>query len=248
MKKLLVCILLAAAALHTQAQEKTFFDAPFGAGGGFSPSWMMPDMKVLNDQLQKFQVGELAPSGFFAMGGSGFVYVGFVRNLRVGGMGLGGSSLEKKIVAYPNGVEFRHEAKYEANFGGVTIEYTLPWFRKFAVSLGGIIGGGMSVITVSRHTGTWTWDKIWTDINDPTSKSLSYSRTMKNSFFTLIPTVNIDYPVYRFISLRLGAGYSIPFGNTWAFDNDIELSNVPDSAPSGGFFISSGIFFGFFSY
>jgi hypothetical protein len=248
MKKVFFVFLLVLFTRGAVPQEKPFFDAAFGAGGGFTPAWMIPDFSALNEKVVPFKTDEFSKSGFFAFGGGGFVYIGFVKNLRVGGMGMEGATKQTKIVTYPSGVDFRHEVEYTSSFGGVTIEYTLPYFRKTAVSLGAVIGGGMTRITVARHAGAWTWDKTWQDLADPNSLSASYSRTLQHSYFTLVPTINIDYPVYRFVSLRLGAGYSIPIGTTWAMDGDIEFNGVPDTAPSGGLFITSGVYFGFFSY
>ncbi|MCK7523537.1 MAG: hypothetical protein MZV64_40745 [Ignavibacteriales bacterium] len=73
---------------------------------------------------------------FTPSGGAGFVYIGFVPNLRIGGMGFGGSTSESALL---NG--FEREAVYQISGGGLTVEYTLPFIKNMAVSVGTIIGG-----------------------------------------------------------------------------------------------------------
>jgi hypothetical protein len=62
------------------------------------------------------------------------------------------------------------------------------------------------------------------------------------------PTLNFDYPIYRFVSLRLGAGYQIAFADEWTADNDRTVSGIPSDLNSNSFFVQSGIFIGFFSF
>jgi hypothetical protein len=76
------------------AQDKQYFDAPFGAGGGFIPGWYIPNVDPLNDQLKAIGAPELSTGGLFTTGGGGFIYPGIIKNLRVGGLGFGGSKSE----------------------------------------------------------------------------------------------------------------------------------------------------------
>jgi hypothetical protein len=62
------------------------------------------------------------------------------------------------------------------------------------------------------------------------------------------PTLNLDYPIYRFVTLRLGIGYQITFADDWTADNNQPLINVPSDLSGNTFFIQSGIFIGFFSF
>ncbi len=227
----------------TFAQQKKFFDSPFGAGGGYIPSWVVPNYSDINPKLKGFGIDNLSKTGFYVGGGSGYVYIGFIQGLRIGGIGVGGSTKQSSLV---NG--FKNEILYSSNFGGLTVEYTLPYFRDFGVSLGLILGAGMTSIDISRSQDNADWNAIWTEISDPTAKASSFSRKLQNNYFLITPTLNIDVPVHRLIALRFGAGYSLPFGENWRMDNDREILNVPGSVKGGGLFITSGIFFGFFSY
>jgi hypothetical protein len=220
------------------SQDKKYFDAPFGGGGGYTPGWIFVNMDELNKQLVTFGSGQLTQSGFYTSGGAGFIYIGFVPGLRIGGMGFGGTTSESALL---NG--FEREAIYSISGGGLTVEYTLPFIKNMAVSVGTIIGGGGIQIELYKNTGSFNWQNLW---NENTSDNIS--RRLNNNFFLVTPTLNIDIPFYRFISVRLGGGYQLAFGKKWTIENDKTLLNVPSKLNGNSFFIQTGIFFGFFSY
>ena len=66
-----ILMLITLITFFTVAQEKTYFDSPFGAGGGYMPGWMFVNMDELNTQLAGFGSGELNKSGFYSGGGVG---------------------------------------------------------------------------------------------------------------------------------------------------------------------------------
>ncbi len=242
MIKFYVSIILLLYCETTFAQQKKFFDSPFGAGGGYVPSIIAPNFSDINAKLKGFGIGDL-PNGFYASGGAGYVYLGFIPGLRIGGIGIGGNTKQSALVK-----GFKNEIQYSASFGGFSVEYTLPYFRDFGVSLGIIIGGGMTSLDISRSKGSMDWDRVWNEVSDTASNASSFSRKLQNNYFLLTPTLNVDIPVHRLIALRVGTGYAFAFGETWKMDNDRELLNVPGSVKGGGLFITTGIFFGFFSY
>ena len=153
-------------------------------------------------------------------------------------MGFGGSTSESALL---NG--FEREAVYQISGGGLTVEYTLPFVKNMAVSLGTIIGGGSIQIELYRNSGNFDWQNLFTQISTD-----NISRKLTNDFFLLTPTLNVDIPFYRFVSFRIGGGYQLALGKTWKVENDKQLSNVPSKLNGNSFFIQSGIFFGFFSY
>ena len=55
---------------------------------------------TLNNQLTSFGSGQLSKSGFYTSGGAGFIYIGFMPNLRIGGMGFGGGTSESAFVKW----------------------------------------------------------------------------------------------------------------------------------------------------
>lgn len=227
---------------NISAQEKTYFDSPFGAGGGFIASWTFPDIQPVNDQLKTFGTPELAKSGYFSSGGAGFVYIGFVPGLRIGGIGFGGSTKESQLSG-----GYKRQAKLTSAFGGVSVEYTLPFIRRAGVSIGVILGGGNTTLEFYRYKDSYSWNQLWDEIKD-SSSTPNFGRKLSNDYFVVAPTLNIDIPMYRLMAFRFGATYAIHIGNNWKLDNEQEVYNVPTTTAKGQLYLSAGLFFGFFSY
>ncbi len=240
MKKL-AGILILIATLSTQAQSmaQVGWVAKFGVAGGFSPIYVLPDLSPLDSYLNGFGVSGMSNKGVLALGGGGYAYIMVIPNLRIGGMGFGGSISQSGTV---NGIQ--KEAVYSIGGGGFTIEYTLPFIKKAAVSFGAMIGGGSAVLELYQNKGVVEWNDLWADI----SSAKLNSHKLTNEFFTISPTLNIDIPVTRFIAFRLGAGYLLSFSKEWTVDNQITLNNVPDNLNSSSFFIQTGLYFGFFAF
>ncbi len=236
MKYFLTLILTLLVMLSGFAQTNKYFDAPFGGGGGFVGGWSMPNIDPINLKLKEIGIPELSTSGIFTTGGAGFIYIGFVKNLRVGGMGYGGTISSSSTI---NGIN--NEAIYSLGGGGLTVEYTLPFIKDIGVSLGAILGAGSMSLELYRNDGTFSWEGI---LDEPSN----ISRKIENNFWTFTPTLNADFPVYRFVALRLGVGYQLTFAGDWEAENGQSISGIPSDLSADGFFIQAGIFAGFFSY
>jgi hypothetical protein len=226
-----------------QGQSGQFFDAPFGGGIGYVPAWYIPNVDPVNYQLNQIGMTELSTSGFYSSGIAGYLYVGFVKNLRIGGMGYGGSKSTSETIDDVN-----KEVVYSLGGGGVTLEYTLPFVKDIGISIGAVIGAGNLELDMYSSSGEFSWEGSWEGLSDPNSNSGTYYRKLNNSFWMFTPTLNFDYPIYRFVSLRLGAGYQIAFADEWTADNDRTVSGIPSDLNSNSFFVQSGIFIGFFSF
>lgn len=224
-------------------QEKRFFDAPFGGGGGYLAGWYIPNVDQVNAKLKSFGVPDLSTGGMYTSGGGGFIYIGFVKFLRIGGMGYGGSMSRKAVV---NG--FNREAVYSIGGGGLTVEYSLPFIRDFGVSVGAIIGGGSLQISLYNNSGSFDWKNLWDNVSENNPSTQNISHTISNTYWNFTPTINFDIPFNRFVELRIGTGYQITFANSWKVDNSIELKNVPSDLSANSFFIEAGVYVGFFSF
>jgi hypothetical protein len=236
MKYFITLIIAIALNIQSYTQTAKYFDAPFGGGGGFVGGWSMPNIDPINLKLKEIGIPELSTSGVFTTGGAGFIYIGVVKNLRVGGMGYGGTISSSSTT---NGIN--NEAIYSLGGGGLTVEYTLPFIKDIGVSLGAILGAGSMSLELYRNDGNFSWEEI---LDEPSN----ISRKIENNFWTFTPTLNAEFPVYRFIALRLGIGYQLTFAGDWEAENGQSISGIPSDLSADGFFIQAGIFAGFFSF
>lgn len=237
MKNIFAILIVASAAQISLAQSQKFFDAPFGGGGGFTPSFYFTNFDAINSKLAENNFPEFTNKGIFTTGGGGYIYIGFIKYLRIGGLGFGGmvsNSFSNSVADY--------QIDYSIGGGGVTLEYTLPFIKDIGVSLGTTIGASSLTMEIFQNTQAYNWDNIFS----PASGN-NLLRISKTSWM-LSPTLNIDYPIYRFIALRFGAGYNFTFGGEWKSNNNQTIRNVPDNLNSKSFFIQLGIFGGFFSF
>lgn len=226
-----------------QEEEDVGWVSRFGAAGGISPTFVFPNLGMLNNEIKNFGLAEMS-NGLFTFGGGGYVYLMFIENVRIGGIGFGGSKNVKGNVSLSSG-NLNREVDYDFGFGGFTFEYTLPFIKGIAVSVGGIFGGGTQIISIYESKGNYSWNNSW-----PSSSiySSSVSNEIKNNFFSITPTFNIDFPINRFVALRIGGGYLLNFSDGWKLNNELDIINVPKDLTSNNFFIQTGIYFGFFAF
>lgn len=255
MKKLalVLLLLLSTAKYLAQEGEDVGWVARFGAAGGVSPSYVFPNLDALNAQIKTFGIPELS-NGMFLFGGGGYAYIMIVDNVRIGGIGLSGTqSTSGKVKVLFTSNPVNREVVYNYGFGGLTIEYTLPFVKNVALSVGGIIGGGSQSIEIFQNSSPYSWDSSWPKPSNPESSYVydynpGISTEIKNNFFTFTPTLNLDVPINRFIALRVGAGYVMNFSDDWKINNDQNIAGVPKDLSSNNFFIQTGIYFGFFAF
>lgn len=241
MKKLVITVgLFLFISISAYSQESSFYDAPFGGGGGYTPFWFVPKVDVLNANIKGLDIPDFSSGGFYVSGGGGFIYLGVIKNVRIGGMGFGGTTSRSSSSGGIN-----RQADFSLSGGGLTVEYTLPFIRAFAISVGAIIGRGSLEIQLYKNRGVNSWNSVFGGVS---TQSSNYSSTLKNSFWILNPMLNVDIPAYRMLSFRVGVGYQFTAGDKWTYDNGQDLLNVPSGINGKSFFIQTGIFIGLFSY
>jgi hypothetical protein len=226
------------------SQESKYFDAPFGGGGGFTPGFIFPNLDPLNNILPT-DFPKLSNKTIFTTGGSGFIYIGLIKFLRVGGGGFSGSTSEMVQSPVDN---YRREIRYSIGGGGFTIEYTIPFVRTFGISVGTMIGGGSINAQIYKNQGKFFWNDLTGNFGNPSAQSDNISRTISGSYWLISPSLNIDIPIYRFVAIRVGAGYQFSLGESWTIDNDQSLNDVPSAFNGRSFFIQTGVFLGFFAF
>ncbi|MDR3625629.1 MAG: hypothetical protein P4L45_02285 [Ignavibacteriaceae bacterium] len=248
---LVLIIVVIGVVLNVYPQESSFYDAPLGGGIGYTPGWVMPKVDGINTQLRNINFPNIPSSGFYSSGVSGFLYLGILKNFRIGGFGFGGSKSNSGIYTVdPLGSSSiapqleQRQTDYSLTGGGVSFEYTLPFVKDVAVSVGTLLGRGSLNISIYRNNGGAEWQSVWQGVYSSPVSSFS----MKNSYWLFSPILNIEIPAYRMLCFRIGAGYQFTFGGNWTYDNDKDVSNVPSNINGNSFFIQTGIFIGLFSF
>ena len=229
------------------AQEEEEEDQPVrkrqsglvGGGGGVTPAWFLLKTDEINKSLALGNLPQLSNSGMFIMGGGGFFYVGFIPNLRFGGIGAGGSMEETQT---QNGI-FK-STKLSISYGGGSIEYVLP-FGDFHIAAGILLGGGSSELTLTKSpTASLDWNNLFPQFSDGASTN-STRHQLTSSFFTYQPMLSAEYVPIPFVTIRLSGGYFGMSAGDWSMDEEFKITNAPDLKLQSPF-IQLGVFFGAF--
>lgn len=236
-----IMLIITFVSLH--AQEEGGWDSKFVVGLGYTPGWFVADYSGINSKIENFGTAKFSTSGFYGYGFSGYISLALIKNLRIGGMTMSGSTSNQ---ATRDG--FNKEVIYSASLSGFSVEYTLPFIKNFGISLGTIVGKGSNNVEFYQHKGNISWNDTWQEVSNLNNSTQNISRKFSNSYFTLAPIVNIDIPFYRFFAFRIGGGYQFAFSNNWKADNDITISDMPSEVSGGAAFFQAGIFIGFFNY
>ena len=241
MNKILIIFLLTISSLYSQSESQIGWIAKFGAAGGFAPIIIFPNYDGINPNLQKLGMQKMSDP-IFAWGGGGYAYIMLIDNLRLGGYGFSGSQSERS-----SSNSLNNEVVYSIGGGALTIEYTMPFVKNMALSAGVMVGGGSLEIDVFQNSGNFDWNDVWDGLS--TANEINTNEvSMKNSFFLISPTINLDFPVTRFLAIRGGVGYQFTFGSDWKIANGKKLKNVASDLNGNGLIIQTGILIGLFAF
>lgn len=241
----LILLLLSISGI-TQAQEEDDEYRPsrrdrsggiIGGGGGISPAWSFINTTVLNTELSAKGLPGLSEDGMFMFGGHGYAYIMVIPNLRVGGMGYGGSMETRR----DNSGRYQ-STRLDVSVGGATLEYVIP-IGRLHLAFGGLIGGGSYTMTLTESdNGAKTWGALF-----PASPSSAVDsrHELVNSFLALQPTFAVEYELHPFIVAGLTAGYFGTVGDEWELDDNFAMLSMPKLDMSGAF-VRFGLTFGLF--
>jgi len=224
--------------------------AKIGGAGGFTQNILFLDLNPINDLLKKSNAAPFSNNPMLLLGGQGYGYIMLVPNLRVGGLGAGGSMVSK---SYDPDTDIRRDVELSVGFGGVTIEYAVPVVPRLDIAFGVMLGAGSTSIRMTRNINSnILWEKIWDDYSMDNllagKYTGEYTRNLSGSFFIYQPSLNIEYAVLRWVGLRVGVSYNGMAVTDWKLDDQYDLIGVPDKVSGRGFMINGGIFLGTFLY
>ena len=226
-----------------------------GLFGAFTPGVIFPNVAPINDFLVAGKAAPLKDNGVFMLGGAGAAYIMIVPNLRVGGVGMGGSISSTSLDAATN---IRRDAQYHIGYGGLTVEYVFPIMERFDFALGTMLGGGGMDLTIRKSNGgsnTWLGEQGYlgsvgggftpsgADLGSPPN---NVTRVLSGSFYIIIPSVCFEYALTGWMALRIGASYVLMVAPSWQVDSNYDLLGVPSNVNGNGFMVNAGILIGTF--
>jgi hypothetical protein len=216
-----------------------------GGGIGIAPQWLFLDLDPLNSVLAASNAATFSDGSLYMSGIQGYAYIILVPNLRVGGIGAGGSLESSSLEQSTN---TRRNVKLSVNLGGVTVDYVIPVVPRIDLTVGGMLGGGTMKLAMNRDDGS---GKVWTDIWGELGSgqpAAEYTRTLEGSFFLYQPTVSVEVALTRWLGMRVGGSYLGAAGNSWKLDDRYDVVGVPDDIRPKGFMLTTGLFLGTFIY
>ncbi len=218
----------------------------FSVGGGILGAYFIPDFSTFNTVFAEPFVGMNYRQQVWMIGGQGFVTVPWVKNLRLGGMGYGGTSTDCGCLDTTiGGAAVNRYLTYSVGYGALTIDYVLPLQTgRFHIVPGVALGYG-SVNIYARQSQKRSQFDLGADFN---GNSIDYTHTYSAPFFLYMPQLQFEYSPIGLLMFRLTAGYQGTSMGTWTVDQGVSLGNT--SALSGikgsGFIVSVGAFLGLF--
>ncbi len=216
-----------------------------GGAGGFTSYVLFWNVKEINKSIQTQAGPTLDDKPIFLYGGEGYGYIMVIENLRVGGLGVGGSTSSSTILG-----NTRMDLETNVTFGGLTINYAIPISQRLDITIGSMLGwGGIDLKLRRDNWGIKNWDDL---INQWGSNGLimvsNFSYSINSDFFVFQPNIKVEYAILRWLSVRVGIGYLGMAGGEWKLDDEFELVGVPKKLNASGFIIDAGIFLGTFIF
>jgi len=251
MKRVLFALSTIVFAVHfSVAQEepippKRSKAAKIGGLFGYTPGWLFVDTKAINEYIVPAKGAALKESGVYLNGIGGGLYVMFVPNLRVGGLGMSGKSTSTSL----DGFGVRRDVEMEVSFGGVTLDHVVPLMERFDLVGGVTVGGGSLSLTLRQDYGRpLSWNGEWANFGNPGSAGppANVTRKLSGSFFVVVPSVSFEYAILGWVAVRLGVSYVGMVSPSWSVDDKYELLGVPSKMSGRGFMINGGLFVGTF--
>lgn len=217
-----------------------------GGAGGVTPIVGMFDNKGIDKFLTSAGLPSFGSDPMYIVGGEGYGYIMFLKNVRMGGFGGSGSQTINKLDPIGN---IRKEVDYTISYGGFLMDYVQPVAYKLDVAIGASIGAGSVDITMRRdNSGFKDWDSLWTQFGDANRSTQNYTRTLSGSFVTINPHINIEYTLLTWLQLRIGLGYPIMVSPEWKLDEKYDVNSVPSNIKANGYTVNAGIMFGYFGW
>lgn len=235
--------------------EELYSDASSSApgyswiGGGIVLGLYLPSLNDFNSLIAR-PFFRKSPQNLkqqaFLVGGQGFMPFPFLKNLRIGGIGMSGNS---NVCCVPDtttlGQPAMRSLTYHIGYGALTVDYSFVNANKFHV-LGGLELGFGAIDIIAQQAANRTTFSIGDEFNSP---STNITHNYHSGFFLIKPQVEFEFAPVRWLMLRLAAGYQKTFMGTWTVDDAVPFTK--DAAAltkvnGDGAVFHFGVFIGFF--
>lgn len=228
--------------LYEEEQEVTYS----WIGGGFYLGYFIPDLTDFNKNIARPFVAKDVDEQVLFFGGRGFIPFPYLRNLRIGGAGYGGSTqrcCEDTMTS--TGQSVTRSLKYSIGYGALTLDYALPIAvdRMFFL-VGAELGLGGIDIEAKQAA-----KRLKFDIRDEfDNETTNITHTYSAGFFLVKPQLQIEWAPANFLMLHLAGGYQITSMGGWKVDGDVDLGNTDALSNIGGsgLVLNFGVNIGFF--
>lgn len=215
----------------------------FVLAGGITFDWLM----IKEDNLNSFcDCTELQLSSPIQLiGGQGATGIPWVKNLRLGVFGYGGS-VESDETNYPmftqqdSSIIGSLQSRLTVSMFGFSIHYGYVPFANFAI-LGGV-NAGWGDVTYEQFASSKTIDDV------KNVGAFGTDRLVKNYFFAM-PNIQLEYALANFIILRVDASYNLTLSqDTKWTHNTIGTSTVNPNFDISGMKIGFGVMVGLVNF
>jgi hypothetical protein len=216
----------------------------FAVGGGPIFGLFMPNLDAFNKNIAQPFVHTEISNSVLMVGGQGFISVPWVKNLRVGGIGMGGRTQQCCVDDTVNLNTVSRTLEYNIGYGALSVDYVLPLnLGKFYIVPGVVLGlGSVEVFAQqAQQRGIASMD------DEFGAADINVTHNYHSTFFTYTPQVQFEYTIKGFMMLRAAVGYQGTAMGKWEADRDVTITTpLFDDVNGNGLIASFGVFFGLF--
>jgi len=213
-------------------------------GGGLILGMHLPSLTDFNTNIAQPFIQQNLKSQALYVGGQFFLPLPWVKNLRIGGIGMSGSSY---ICCVPytttDGQPTMRSLTYHIGYGALTLDYSFVNSDRFHILAGTEIGlGDVEVIMQQAYSRPFT---VSGEFDQPSN---NITHTNHASMVLIKPQVEFEYAPLKWMMLRLAAGYQITAMGTWQVDDAVPFTDAGalTKVNGNGAFFHFGVFVGFF--
>lgn len=234
--------------LYQEAAPTTSF---FSVGGGILGAYFIPDFSAFNANVAQPFVGMNYKPQVWMVGGQGFITIPWVKNLRLGGLGFGGTSTDcgcTPDTITKDSIAVSRYLTYSIGYGALTIDYVLPLRISHFHIVPGIALGYGTVNIFARQAANRIDFNIDDEFSGAVPDNVYATHTYTSHFFLWMPQLQFEYSPIGLLMFRLTAAYQGTSMGTWTVDQGVSLGNTGNLSgiKGSGFVLGLGAFLGLF--